>query len=71
MRCEVLLLAGLVVTSTIAHAIALPATAPGKGAQAKSRSDIEDARVYCYNRETGYFLHLGGGLPSSSPRLLP
>ena len=68
MRCKVFVLAGMALTATIMHAFALPAAAPGANAQSDVMSDTENARVYCYNRDSGYFLHWGA-CRSSHPRV--
>lgn len=38
---------------------ALPAVAPGAGATSDAQSDLQDSRVFCYNRYSGRFLHWG------------
>ena len=68
MRGKVLVLAGVAFTATIVHSFAIPAAAPGPNAQSEAISDTESARVYSYNRDSGYFLHWGA-CRSSHPRV--
>ena len=61
MRYAVLLLIAATALSsmTSAPAAALPATAPGMSASSDALSLSEQARIYCYNRSSGEFLHWG------------
>lgn len=51
--------AGLMLVSVSSGASALPTAGPGLGGLAEGNPLVEQARVFCYNRYTGRFLHWG------------
>ena len=61
MRKEImaLLVAAGVGLAGVSSAAAMPAGAAGLDKAFAEHSPIEKARVYCYNTETGQFLHWG------------